>query len=51
MARNHLLSVLLLTSSALALGLDLAIPILHGCGNIEFDINFMKPTIIIYDAQ
>jgi hypothetical protein len=31
--------------------LDLTIPLLHGCGNIEFDVNFMKPTITIYDAS
>jgi len=30
---------------------DLTIPLLHGCGNIEFDVNFMKPTITIYDAS
>jgi hypothetical protein len=30
---------------------DLSIPLLHGCGNIEFDVNFMKPTITIYDAS
>ncbi len=47
-----LLSLLLFsTSFLLAHSLDLTIPLLHGCGNIEFDINFMRPTITIYDAS
>jgi mannose/fructose/N-acetylgalactosamine-specific phosphotransferase system component IIB len=38
-------------SFLLARSFYLTIPLLHGCGNIEFDVNFMKPTIIIYDAS
>jgi acid phosphatase family membrane protein YuiD len=30
--------------------LNLSIPLVNGCGSIEFDINFMKPAIVIYDA-
>jgi hypothetical protein len=46
------LSLLVFSASfILARSFDLTIPLLHGCGNIEFDVNFMKPTIIIYDAS
>jgi len=31
--------------------IDLTIPILHGCGNIEFDVNFMKPTITLFNGK
>jgi hypothetical protein len=24
---------------------------MHGCGNIEFDVNFMRPSIIISQAK
>jgi hypothetical protein len=46
------LSLLIFSASSLATkAFDLSIPLLHGCGNIEFDVNFMKPTITIYDAS
>lgn len=35
---------------SLTLCYEVSIPMLHGCGNIELEINFMKPTIIVYDA-
>ena len=30
---------------------DLLLPLMHGCGNIEFDVNFMRPSIIISEAK
>ena len=52
MANYYLLLSLLLTSCVAAAGqIDLTIPLLHSCGNIEFDIKFMKPTITLYDAK
>lgn len=30
----------------------LSVPLLHGgCGNIEFDVSFMKPRLTLYDSR
>lgn len=51
MALNKLSLLVISTYLLLAQAFDLTVPLLHGCGNIEFDVNFMKPTITIYDAS
>ena len=30
---------------------DLLLPLMHGCGNLDFDVNFMHPSIIISQAK
>ncbi len=30
---------------------DLVVPLMHGCGNIEFDINFMRPILFLKEAK
>ena len=51
MALTFISLLIFSASSLLTQAFDLSIPLLHGCGNIEFDVNFMKPTITIYDAS
>ena len=54
--RSLLLAIALcLTSAAVKAQVsptrDFLLPLMHGCGNIQFDVNFMHPSIIISEAK
>ncbi len=43
--------VLLLLAPLAILASEYHINIVNECGNVEFDVNFMRPTIILYNAR